>query len=155
MMNLKRLTLITLIGIFALSCNDQKESKEDKQAPVSNVKESSIHGSWTLNFIANNPKTLDELFPEGMPSLAVDADESRISGKSGCNNFTGSYSSEGDKFEVVEPLAVTRKMCPEMTGEDLFLGSLPEIDSYALTDSGNTLSLLMGSDLVMRFERDQ
>jgi len=164
-MNHKPVILLLLAGIFLMSCTDKKESGEQSASPEATESpandtpseqtpmKSSIDGTWELNYITGGSKSIDEMFPEGRATLTIDLAEERVNGNAGCNVFTGSCSVEGSSFKVLEPLAVTRKMCREMAGEDLFLKSLAKIDSYTLSDGGKTLDLQAGADAVMKFQR--
>lgn len=149
----KRTILLLIAGFFLISCSKKNESKEETITPSTDMKANLIDGTWELNYIMNETKSLDELFPNGLATVTIVSEESQISGSAGCNNFTGSCSIEGNELKVLEPMAVTRKMCPEMEGEDLFLKLLIKIDSYAVTDRGKNLNLLMGDTTVMKFNR--
>ena len=67
-------------------------------------------------------------------------DDSRVSGFSGCNRFTGTYSiQEGNRLQLSQ-MAVTQMACiNEMVTEKLFLEMLQKADSYSIL--GNDLSL--------------
>lgn len=69
-------------------------------------------------------------------------EDGNVSGNAGCNNFSGSYTVDGDSLSV-GPLAVTRKMCVEPEGvmetEQAFLNNLSNAASF--TVMGDTLTL--------------
>lgn len=87
-------------------------------------------------------------------TLTFDAKEGRVYGKSGCNNFTGGYTSTGTKLEI-GPLASTMMMCgdAEMAAERAFLTKLQAATKFAVTvdDSNGDLLKLTGPEGTMRF----
>ena len=72
---------------------------------------------------------------------AVFSTEGQLSGSSGCNNYTGSYTTDGDTI-AIGPLAVTRKLCDDplvMEQENAFLSALETAATYKIT--GDKLEL--------------
>ena len=162
-MNYKPFILLLVAGLFVISCENKKEPNEQSETPeapappevpvAGEATKSTLDGDWELAYIMDGSKPLDEMFPEGRATLTINLSEERVNGNAGCNVFTGSCRVEGSSFSVLEPLAVTRKMCMEMSGEDLFLQVLVKADSYVLTDEGKTLDLRSGEALAMKFTR--
>lgn len=72
--------------------------------------------------------------------IVFSKDENRVSGFSGCNRFTGSFTTqEGNRLQFSQ-MAVTQMACiNEMVTEKLFLEMLQKADSYSIL--GNDLSL--------------
>lgn len=162
-MNYKPIILFLFAGLLMISCDNKKKQTEQSEAPdapappeapvAEEAMKSPIDGTWELTYIMDGSKPLDEMFPEDRATLTVDSAGERVNGNAGCNVFTGSCSVEGSSFRVLEPLAVTRRMCMEMSGEDLFLQVLVKVDSYVLADENNTLDLRSGEALAMKFSR--
>lgn len=72
-------------------------------------------------------------------SLNFLPEENRISGISGCNNYTGTYSTEKTKLEIGK-VASTRKMCAQgMKVEQNLLSNFEKITHYKF--DGKTLEL--------------
>ena len=69
-------------------------------------------------------------------------EDGKVSGNAGCNNFSGSYETDGDKI-TVGPLAATRKMCAQPEGvmetEQAFLQALGNAATYNITGDALTL----------------
>lgn len=148
--------MIALIIIASLNvaCNDQKKtSKENKEVTKNEQKLNLIDGNWELDYMLGTEKPIDSLFPKAKPTVTINSEKSQISGMAGCNNFSGGLSIEGKQFKLAENIALTRKMCPDMTGEDAFLKNLEKPDSYSVSNNGNTLNLIMGDMAIMRFQR--
>jgi len=143
--------LIVLLAIIISSCNSTKKSASIKEN--STMKANLIDGLWEVNYIMNTPKQLNELFPKGKPTITFDSAKKSVAGNSGCNNFNGKCSMEGNSIKIDEAMALTRKMCLDMTGETLFLETLKKVNSYSVTNQGKTLNLIVGDIAVMRLER--
>ncbi|MGL2993098.1 META domain-containing protein [Flavobacterium sp. TSSA_36] len=110
-------------------------------------------GLWEVNYIMNAPKPVGELFPKVKPTISFDSYKNSVSGMSGCNNFNGEFTISGKSIKIDEAMALTRKMCPDMAGEQAFLETLKKVNAYSVTDQGKTLNLIMGDLAVMRLER--
>lgn len=121
--------------------------------PSTTMKANLIDGEWEANYIMGTPKGIQELFPNGNPTILFNSSESSMSGFAGCNNFNGSFSMDGRQISIPENLAVTRKMCPDMSGENTFLEILQKVNAYSVTEQGNTLNLIMGDMAIMRLTR--
>jgi len=62
-------------------------------------------------------------------------DDRRVSGNAGCNGFTGTYETQGDRL-IMGPLAVTRRACGGVVDdqERRFLAALSGVDRYEIED---------------------
>ena len=78
--------------------------------------------------------------------------EGTISGVAGCNDYSGSYATDGDSIKI-GPLMSTLKFCEKPDGtmeqETLYLGLLQEADTYRV--DGETLTLLKGETALIDF----
>ncbi len=121
-----------------------------------------VAGDWRLTGFSD--AVLDEAGID--PTNALDAVANRgglsivfadgkVSGFSGCNQFTGSYTIEGGHSLSFGPLANTRKMCPPplMDLEGLTMRTLETVESAYVRD-GETLELYgPGETLLMTYAR--
>jgi copper homeostasis protein (lipoprotein) len=74
------------------------------------------------------------------PQLILDPGEKRVSGSSGCNRFSGSYSLNGDRLGF-GPLAATRMACADgMEQEQALFDALPRVARWRI--SSGRLELL-------------
>ncbi len=93
---------------------------------------------WKLISIAGEP--YEHTSSNAEPRIQFSLGEDRLSGFTGCNDFTGSYSVDGDRLEL-GVVAATRKACLEgMNIEQRYLQALRAVDAYRI--SGNMLVLL-------------
>ncbi len=155
---MKKLTvlIILLSGILSFSCKNKKESAPPEEPTAINKEKKEanrIDGKWEINYMAGTEKPLDSLFPKTKPVLTIESESSEISGSTGCNNFSGELSIEGNNFKLNEEIAITKRMCPDMTGENKLMDGLKKVNSYSVTERGQTLNLISGDIAIMRFNR--
>jgi heat shock protein HslJ len=102
---------------------------------------------WTLVELAGNP-----VADEGgtrRPTLALDLEESRVSGSGGVNRIAGAFVLGEDELRF-GPMMATRMAGPEqaLQREQVFLDALGRVDSFEL--EGRTLTLLAGGEAIAR-----
>ncbi len=80
-------------------------------------------------------------------------EEGRVSGSSGCNNYSTSYEVNGDQLTFVEPVASTMMACPEeiMEQEREYLGVLADTATYDIANEELILNDSSGNELA-RFD---
>ncbi len=101
--------------------------------------------NWVLNSLVGN--SLDgSMFSGGLPFLDF-MDEGRLSGFTGCNNFSGSFDLESSEIKI-NPGAMTKKAC-EGEGEDKFLSALSKVNNYKV--ARNKLTLMDGATELLGF----
>lgn len=88
-------------------------------------------------------------------NLTIESDM-RISGKAGCNSYSGKLAMEKDGKINIGPLTSTDMACDEMTGqfESLFLQTLENATLYTLKNGVLTLTD-PGTKSFLRFARDR
>ena len=76
----------------------------------------------------------------GQSRLTLAFKDGQVSGSAGCNNFHGSYRTDGDSIQI-GPLATTRRACDEplMTQEREFLSALASAVTWSI--DGNVLDM--------------
>ncbi len=74
--------------------------------------------------------------------IDIHLSDGKLSGKAGCNSYSGSYLAEGEKLTFTHPIATTMMLCPEpvMEQERTYLQLLNQVGSYHIDDE--TLVLL-------------
>ncbi len=123
-----------LIAVFLMSC-----SSSDKTAKVTNTPLKKT--SWTLYQLNGNP-----VKSEKDVTINFNESDNKTYGNAACNNFTGTYILSGKNLSF-NPLASTKKMCPELEYETVYLKSLQNTVSYKI--SGNELSLYDSSGTLL------
>ena len=65
------------------------------------------------------------------PTIQFDADEKKLSGFAGCNNYFGTYDPESKQLDFSK-MGMSRKMCPDMTVENAFVNNLKNVSYYKI-----------------------
>lgn len=65
------------------------------------------------------------------PTMVFQKEDSKVGGFAGCNNYFSTYSLSGNQLSF-ENTGSTRKMCPDMSVENVFLSILPKIARYEI-----------------------
>ncbi|HEX5871158.1 MAG TPA: META domain-containing protein [Longimicrobium sp.] len=103
--------------------------------------------SWTLVELNGQP-----VLPAGEPlTLNFAADEQRVSGNGGCNQFSGPYTQNGASLRF-GPLISTRRACveePLNAQETAYFQALESTTRYSV--EGGQLILYRGNQVVARF----
>ena len=81
-----------------------------------------IEGGWRVIRLGGSP------LPEGVIVTIEFGPEGRVSGRTGCNRFTGRYTLTGEGLSF-SPLGVTRMACPspQMETEQRFLDLIQKV----------------------------
>jgi heat shock protein HslJ len=138
----KNALILVFLGVVLISCKCKKTDTVSK-----------LDGIWELNYISGPRIAFDGLYPDKKPTIVFDSKESRVSGNSSCNSYTGKLSIDGNKIDFTQPMAMTKMMCTDGQGEQVFMNTLQKITSYGITDDGKTLNLISGDVAMMRFTK--
>jgi len=142
---IKNVLSLFFLGFVLISCNASKTQKGDSV--------SKLEGTWELNYITGPRIAFEGLYPNKKPTINFDIKENRVSGNNSCNSFTGKLVVTGNKIDFNQPMAVTKMMCMDGQGEQVFMSTLPKITSYDVTDDGKTLNFISGDIAMMRFTK--
>lgn len=133
---------LTILCLAFISCNSVK---------TSNNTSSSLDGTWELNYITGPRIAFAGLYPNQKPTIIFDLKEKRVSGNASCNSYSGKLNVDGNKISFKDPIAMTKMMCMDIQGEDVYMSTLQKIDSYSISEDGKTLNFIMGDIAMMRF----
>lgn len=103
---------------------------------------------WKLLEVEGEPVTT----PEGRKEahMILSADDSRVKGNAGCNNFFGSWQSDGEKV-TFGAMGSTMMACPQgMDTEQAFLAALGEANRHTI--SGLIMDLFKDDQPLAKFE---
>ncbi|AOW11343.1 META domain-containing protein [Flavobacterium gilvum] len=136
---------ITLLVVFVCmsfaSCGTSKTA----------TKEFSLEGSWELNYITGPKIAFDGLFPEKKPTISFNLKDNKIVGHNSCNKYFGTLITDGAKINFAAAKIGMTMMACNGNGDSVYMEALNKIESYTITDNGNTLNLLIGKVVMMRF----
>lgn len=142
---IKNILALAFFGVILISCNASKTQKSGETA--------TLEGNWELNYITGPRIAFDGLYPNKKPTINFDLKENRVSGNNSCNSYTGKLSVTGNKIDFTQPMAVTKMMCMNGQGEQVYMSTLQKITSYDITDDGKTLNFISGDIAMMRFTK--
>lgn len=141
---MKILTSICMLGLLMsslmlTSCGSSDNSGKTPKVSVKNT-------SWILYQLNGNT-----LKSENDVTLNFSGSDNKVSGSAPCNNYTGTFNSSSGNL-TFGPLASTKRMCPEMESETVFLNALQNTSSFKI--SGSELNLFdSGGKLLMIFKK--
>jgi heat shock protein HslJ len=161
---MKTLLAIIICLSAITACNNENKEQTAKNAdtaaatappaaalPATIEMTPAINGSWELTYISGTKIAFEGLYPNKKPAINFDVANTRVSGNTGCNNFSGKLNIDGNKINLNEAMALTKMMCPGQ-GETIFLETLKKINTYSVSDD-STLNFIMGDIALMRFKR--
>lgn len=94
---------------------------------------------WHLVSLRGEEVVLSEE-SRGTPYIAFYAEESRVSGNAGCNQFSGGYELGEAGGLSFGNIAATKMMCADMSVEDRFMGIMQDVAGFTIT--GDRLILM-------------
>lgn len=139
---MKNIFILVFFSTILISCKCKKTDSVSK-----------LEGNWELNYISGPKIAFDGLYPNKKPTINFDLKENHISGNSSCNSFNGKLVLDGTKIDLTQPMAMTKMMCQDGQGEQVFMSTLEKVTSYDVTDDGKTLNLISGDIAMMRFTK--
>lgn len=111
--------LFLLITIAFSSINEN----QSKMLPVND------HAELMKEWKVIKMKGLEKL--NTSPTMVFQEKDSKLGGFAGCNNYFSTYTLSGSTLSFGNT-GTTRKMCPDMSSENIFLSLLPKIARYEL-----------------------
>ena len=104
--------------------------------------------SWKLARMESIPASVVTAEEDAF-TLAFNAADTLVAGRTNCNRFFGSYELKGKSLKF-GTLGMTRMACPDMQYEDAFVRMLDEVDGFEI--KGSDLKLLKGDQVVAEFQ---
>ena len=126
---------VFVLGLGTTACKSNRNvisGKFSSNSDLSRIDENLVEKKWTLTEIngvalsSMDPKPTIEAF------IIFQVNENRVSGNSGCNNFSGTYKSESGGAMKFSGVASTRRMCLDMTIENQMNKIFGEVDNYSI-----------------------
>ena len=102
-----------------------------------------IHDIWLLQQLNNKLVTGPDL-----PYIEFNTTDGSLMGQTGCNNFSGKADFKGNKL-TLEPLATTRKFCPNATYESDFLKAMSPGEWVYEIENGKLVLTRNGKESIM------
>ncbi len=143
MQSMKFLTILLTI-IIVQSCKCQKETTKMLDETQQEKPTEILNGTYSISSIENN-KTL----PENL-NITFDKNTNKVSGFSGCNQFSGTYKTKGNTI-LFSKLSTTKMYCENiMHVEQKLLNILNNVNSFSVEKNqinlkNNNLILIQAS----------
>lgn len=122
----KKYLLLVLTIILFTSCENKAQR--------------TIAGNWEV--LSVNDLTEFEF----APNFIINLETMKVAGYSGCNRFFGSIKTDENNL-IFEKMGGTRKVCPDMTSENLFLMAMQKVKSFSFENEN--LQLLSDTNEVI------
>jgi len=143
---MKKYFLVLIVSFLAFTACKSTQSSMNKNS-------STLDGTWELNYISGPRIAFAGLYPDKKPTIVFDLKENKVSGNNSCNQYFGTLKVEGNKINFKDAkMGMTMMACPG-NGEQTYMKTLEQIDSYSISDDGKTLNFIMGDIALMRFEK--
>lgn len=95
--------------------------------------------SWSVVAVNNQSGGVQSVVIDSEPTLTFDEESSGVTGSTGCNDFSGNYSTDGDSIEFGD-LAITQMFCEDTADQEVWMmAALADATTY--TVDSQTLEL--------------
>jgi len=95
--------------------------------------------SWSVVAMNNQSGGVQSVVIDSEPTLTFDEESSGVTGSTGCNDFSGNYSTDGDSIEFGD-LAITQMFCEDTADQEVWMmAALADATTY--TVDSQTLEL--------------
>lgn len=141
------LAAVAVVLLLAAACGDDDDTVNSVASDGASRGTPLEGTTWVLS--------ADAPLGVALEAIAVTAQfqDGRLSGHSGCNRYTASYTLDGDSLSIGPDIGGTRMACPpaQMAVEQAYLGRLPQATGFAI--DGTTLTLTDDQDkTILRYE---
>ena len=150
-----------VFSLFFIQCTQGAKKTNTQSAPnlidennrVNASSDSSkLAGTWELNYITGSRIAFGGLYPNKKPTITFDVVNNSVSGNTSCNNFSGQLKVTGNKIDFTGPIAMTKMMCQDGKGENVFVETLKKVNTYTISN-GTSLNFIQDDMVVMRFSK--
>jgi heat shock protein HslJ len=139
---MKKIFILIFITSIILSCKSKKTDSD-----------SSLEGTWELNYITGPRIAFNGLYPNKKPTINFNLKENQVSGNNSCNSYTGKLNTTGNSIDFTQPMISTKMACMDGQGEQVYMNTLSKVTSYEIKDNGKTLNFISGGIATMRFTK--
>lgn len=146
-------TAVLLISIVIFTgCGGTRSVAGRTVSKQASANPKDLEGKWRLEFINDSSiQNLETLFPAARPDIVFETGTPRVSGSTGCNQFSGAIRVDGSNLVFDGAFVMTKRACPG-DGERIFLDALRKTNAWVLTDP-STLNLIAGNLPHLRFTK--
>ncbi|MBQ1973424.1 MAG: META domain-containing protein [Paraprevotella sp.] len=113
---MKKIVMLLMCASLFISCDSAKKVSEGSKELMST--------EWKI--VKANGQAV-EMGEEGQPTFALN--EKEVYGATGCNNYFGTYTLEGEKLSFAQ-MGATQRMCVNMDAERNILLALEKVSAF-------------------------
>jgi heat shock protein HslJ len=143
---------ILFICLFWISCGESNTNAKSVADPNPNkiptlIKEkidTALAGSWVLEALPQSDTPCAKLFPRQRPVLLIQPELKLLSGSTGCNRFSATLTTIGNRINLTD-LTSSTLVCPG-EAEASFMKALKSSTQYSFR---NNEELVWGTDSVI------
>lgn len=150
MIAVREVVFVLLLFGLITSC---KEKKDEPVKPALGEDElEMLNGYWELVKVEDTTFSINNVYSEdygGTPTIVIDVSRGKISGFTGCNSWSTTFSLEGNSLKLNDPLEITQQECPGRWEEQF----LQEILGNSSVDFKNGLLILKSRKRTMEFRQ--
>lgn len=139
---MKRILPLVCLSLLLAYCSTHKSTLTDTS--------NQLEGRWELTLFTPGGKEFAEMAGQRRPELIFRTAEKKVSGTTGCNQLSGSYTVSASSFQFGTHMALTKMACPAYD-ETAFLNALTSINRFVINN--DQLQFLQDSTLVMTFSK--
>jgi heat shock protein HslJ len=144
-----RTLTIAVACLSLIACGESSPAKKSgsESSPLNPPKliqdsvDSALTGSWVLDALPQSPTPFDKLYPRQRPMLFIQAGSKMLSGSTGCNRFSATLSTAGNRLNLTG-LTSSTLVCPG-DAETTFMKALKSSTQYSFR---NNEELVLGAD---------
>lgn len=123
---------------FLCACSSSQQTSQQR-ASQATAKKDILNTYWKLIELRGKPIAQTDA-TRREPHIIFQSETNRVVGNSGCNSFNGGFELKDGRLRISK-VATTMMACPDIDYEQEFFKALEMTDSYALNQTGDTLSL--------------
>lgn len=128
-------------GLVFLDAKGEEIKGDTEKLYVLNKKGKSLtQTEWQL--VEFRGQTITDSITQLVPTLMLDTLNNRATGNASCNQYSGTYTTDGMFLLHFDQMIATKKGCLGANIEQEYLSTLSKVDNYKITN--NTLSLNKG-----------
>lgn len=137
------------------SANDSQgeivDNGEDVDQDIVKVETPLLNNNWLWTETVKDDETVEPKQEEAF--VIMFHEDMKVNGTTDCNNYFGDYQASEENELSFGPLATTLMYCEDSQEGD-FVKDLSEVESYNVSEDGETLSLGLKDDAgTMKFEK--
>lgn len=144
-----RIPCLLYACLYLIACGESTPKAKPAVDPSADARPSlitekidtALAGTWVLEALPQSPTPLAKLYPRQRPVLFIQPEQRLLSGSTGCNRFSASLTTTGNRITITG-LTSSTLVCPG-DAEANFLKAMEKSTQYSFRKKGE---LVWGTD---------